>query len=86
MTTMATTAYIRLNGWFWGIFLVCSLLLKLVQLAGLELDSQKIIKWYLCTYSRYGMPLWTKMHLNICDRLCENPPCSHTNFDLFLEL
>ena len=22
----------------------------------------------------------------ICDWLCENPPCSHTNFDLFLGL
>ena len=22
---------------------------------------------------------------NICDRLCENPPCKRANFDLFLQ-
>jgi len=26
-----------------------------------------------------------KCHFNNCDWLCENPPCSHANFDLFLE-
>ena len=24
--------------------------------------------------------------ITICDRLCENPPCSRANFDSFLEI
>ena len=24
------------------------------------------------------------MYVNVCNRLCEHPPCSHANFDPFL--
>ena len=44
--TMGTTVHIRLRGCCWVIFPVCSLLLRLVQLVGLELDSLIMIKWY----------------------------------------
>lgn len=48
--TMGVTACTKLDGWCLVTFLVCSLLLRLVQMVGLELDSQEMIKWYIMHY------------------------------------
>ena len=50
MMVMGVTACTRLDGWSLVTFPVCSLLLRLVQLVGLELDSQEMIKWYDYTH------------------------------------
>ena len=50
---MGATVYTKLDGWCLVTFLVCSLLSRLAQLVGSELDSQEMIKWYIMTIISY---------------------------------